>query len=64
MYLIYLKGRKIIMENNVNKVIQYIKNVYNSTVKEMNLSFYCTDCLKTHKMSIYEAYLLQGEVVN
>ena len=52
------------MENNVEKVIQSVKNVNNPTIKAKNLSFYLSDCLKLNKLSIYEAYLLQWEIIN
>lgn len=52
------------MENNAKKIIQIIKNTENPIVKAMNLSFYLSDCLKIKKLSMYEAYLLQWEVIN
>lgn len=52
------------MDNNVKKVIQSVKNVNNPTVKAKTLSFYLSDCLKINKINIYEAYLLQWEIIN
>ena len=52
------------MENNIKKVIQSVKNVDNPTVKAKNLSFYLSDCLKVYKFNVYEAYLLQWEIIN
>lgn len=52
------------MDNNVKRVIQSVKNINNPTVKAKNLSFYLSDCLKIKKINIYEAYLLQWEIIN
>lgn len=52
------------MENDVKKVIQSVKDASNPTVKAMKLSFYLSDCLKIKKLSMYEAYLLQWEIIN
>lgn len=52
------------MENDVKKVIQSVKDAGNPTVKAMKLSFYLSDCLKIKKLSMYEAYLLQWEIIN
>lgn len=52
------------IDNNVKKVIQSVKNVNNPTVKAKNLSFYVSDCLKTNTLNIYEAYLLNWEIIN
>lgn len=52
------------MENDINKIIQDIKYTNNPTLKAMKLSFYLSDRLKNHNLNIYEAYLLEGEIIN
>ena len=54
----------MVMENDANKVIQSVKDACNPTVKADKLSFYLSDCLKIKKLSMYEAYLLQWEIIN
>lgn len=52
------------MENNILKIIQEVKNTCNPTIKAKKLSFYLSDCLKKKEINIYEAYLLHWEIIN
>lgn len=45
-------------------LIQDIKKTENPTLKAAKLSFYISDGLKEQKLGIYEAYLLQQEVLS
>ena len=51
------------MENDTIKMIQDIKNVENPNMKAIKLSWYVTDLLKKDVLTIYEAYLLHGEIL-
>ena len=52
------------MEINISKMIQEIKNTDNPTLKADKLSFYLSDLLKSNNINIYEAYLLEGEIIS
>lgn len=51
------------MENDTIKMIQDIKNVDNPNIKAIKLSWYVSDLLKKDALTIYEAYLLHGEIL-
>ncbi|MDE7271825.1 MAG: hypothetical protein K2N95_02020 [Lachnospiraceae bacterium] len=52
------------MENTVFEMIQKIKETSNPILKASSLSFYISDGLRNQKLGLYEAYLLQWEVIN
>ncbi len=52
------------MENDIIKVIQAIKDTDNPKIKAYKLTSYLSDLLKKQKITIYEAYLLNGEILN
>ncbi len=51
------------MENDNIKLIQAVKSVDNPNIKAIKLSWYVTDLLKKDALTIYEAYLLHGEIL-
>lgn len=51
------------MENSTLNMIQNIKETDNPILKASTLSFYISDGLKNQKLGLYEAYLLQWEVI-
>ena len=52
------------MKEDTNKMIQAVKGTDNPKLKAADLSFYLSNKLKEKEISIYEAYLLNGEVIN
>lgn len=52
------------MQEDFNKVLQDVRNTDNPGVKAIRLSMHLSNMLRTDKISIYEAYLLNGEVIN
>ena len=50
--------------SGISGLIQDIKKTENPTLKAAKLSFYISDGLKEQKLDIYEAYLLQQEVLS
>ncbi len=51
------------MEHDNIKFIQAVKSVDNPNIKAIKLSWYVTDLLKKNALTIYEAYLLHGEIL-
>lgn len=47
-----------------NKILQDVRNIDNPAIKAIRLSVHLSDMLKENKINIYEAYLLQGEVIS
>ena len=52
------------MKEDTNKMIQAVKGTDNPKLKAADLSFYLSNKLKEKEINIYEAYLLNGEVIN
>lgn len=52
------------MQDNVYTVINNIKEVCNPAIKANRLLLYLNDLLKKQEITIYEAYLLQGQIIN
>ena len=52
------------MENTILNMIQSIRESNNPILKATNLSKYISNGLRNQKLSLYEAYLLQWEVIN
>lgn len=52
------------MENTVLNMIQNIKETNNPILKASILSAYISDGMRNQKLGLYEAYLLQWEVIN
>ncbi|MBR4084280.1 MAG: hypothetical protein IKK33_08380 [Lachnospiraceae bacterium] len=50
-------------ESSVTTLIESIKQVNNPIVKSKRLSFYISDLLKNHEITLYEAYVLNKEVI-
>ncbi len=57
-------ARGIKMENTILNMIQSIRESNNPILKATILSKYISDGLRNQKLSLYEAYLLQWEVIN
>lgn len=55
---------EIIMKNNVDEIISNLKKVENPIVKAKKISFYLSDLLKQNEVNLYEAYLLNREIIN
>lgn len=51
------------MSDSLN-LVREVKAADNPTLKEAKLSFYISDGLKDQKLNLYEAYLLQQEVIH
>lgn len=51
------------VSNNVLNIINEIKSTDHPALKSLNLSLYISENLREKKLNIYEAYLLQGEVI-
>ncbi len=51
------------MENDNIKLIQEVKSVAKPNMKAIKLTWYVTDLLKKGTLTIYEAYLLYGEIL-
>lgn len=47
-----------------NKILQDVRNTDNPAIKAIRLSVHLSDMLRENKVNIYEAYLLQGEVIS
>ena len=47
-----------------NKILQDVRNTDNPTIKAIRLSVHLSDMLRENKINIYEAYLLQGEIIS
>ena len=47
-----------------NKILQDVRNTDNPTIKARRLSVHLSDMLRENKINIYEAYLLQGEIIS
>ena len=47
-----------------NKILQDIKNTDNPVMKAIRLSVHLSNMLKENQINIYEAYLLQGEIIH
>ena len=52
------------MENNILNLIQTIKEATNPAIKAHELTFYIADGFRNQKLNLYEAYLLNWEVIN
>lgn len=51
------------MENSTSKIIQEIKDTDRPSLKAMKLTGYLSDLLKKNSLNIYEAYLLEEEII-
>lgn len=47
-----------------NKILQDVRNTDNPAIKAIRLSVHLSDMLRENKINIYEAYLLQGEIIS
>ena len=47
-----------------NKILQDVRNTDNPAIKAIRLSVHLSDLLRENKINIYEAYLLQGEIIS
>lgn len=54
---------EIKMENSTSKIIQEIKDTNHPSLKAMKLSSYLSDLLKNNSLNMYEAYLLEEEII-
>lgn len=52
------------MKEEFNKILHTVRNTDNPSIKAMHLSIYLSNMLKEGRINIYEAYLLQGEIIN
>lgn len=52
------------MKEDINTIIQAVKGTDNPKLKAARLSFYLSNMLRKNEINIYEAYLLNGEVIN
>ncbi len=50
--------------SDILNLVSDVKAADNPTLKEAKLSFYISDGLKDQKLNLYEAYLLQQEVIH
>ena len=61
---IYISRREMVVTEYYNKILEDIKNTDNPVIKAIRLSVHLSNMLKENKVNIYEAYLLQGEIIN
>lgn len=52
------------MKEEFNKILQDVRNTDSPVIKAIRLSIYLSDMLRENKINIYEAYLLQIEIIN
>lgn len=52
------------MKEDINTIIQAVKGTDNPKLKAARLSLYLSNMLREKEINIYEAYLLNGEVIN
>lgn len=52
------------MKEEFNNILQDAKNTDNPAIKAMSLSVHLSNMLRENRINIYEAYLLNGEIIN
>lgn len=54
----------MIMKNNVEKLLEVLNETSNPSIIAFKLSTFISDLLENKMINLYEAYLLNGEVIN
>lgn len=52
------------MKEELENILQEVKNTDNPSIKAMSLSVHLSNMLRENRINIYEAYLLQAEIIN
>lgn len=52
------------MKEEFKNMLQDVKNTDNPLIKAMSLSVFISNLLRENRINIYEAYLIQGEIIN
>lgn len=52
------------MKEEFNKILYDVRSADNPSIKAMHLSVFISNLLRENGINIYEAYLIQGEIIN